>query len=72
MLKVIANTINVMAACYVVYLIGGAVYEMGKEAGKKETITESVPVGTPDENDNPAYTVVDGVVYKRVDKNPQH
>ena len=72
MLKVIAKTINVVAAAYVVYLIGGAVYEMGKEAGKKETATESVPVGTPDENNNPDYKIVDGVVYKRVDKNPRY
>lgn len=68
MLKVIVKTINVVTACYVVYLIGGAVYGMGKEAGKKEAAAETIPVGTPDENGNPAYKIVDGVLYKRVDK----
>lgn len=68
MLKVIVKTINVVTAVYVVYLIGGTVYAMGKEAGKKEAAPETVPVGTPDENGNPAYKIVDGVLYKRVDK----
>lgn len=68
MLKVIVKTINVVTACYVVYLIGGTVYTMGKEAGKKEAVTEAIPVGTPDDNGNPEYKIVDGVLYKRVDK----
>ena len=68
MLKVIVKGINFVAAVYVVYLIGGAVYEMGKSAGKKETADESVPSGAPDENGNPAYKIVDGVLYKRVTK----
>lgn len=67
MLKVIIKTINVVTAVYVVYLIGGAVYAMGKEAGKNEA-AETIPVGTPDENGNPAYKIVDGVLYRRVDK----
>ena len=67
MLKVIVKTINVVTACYVVYLIGGTVYAMGKEAGKKEAVVDS-QVGTPDENGNPEYKIVDGVLYKRVDK----
>ena len=68
MLKVIVNTINVVTACYVVYLVGGTIYEIGKEAGKKEAASESIPVGATDENGNPAYKIVDGVLYKRVDK----
>lgn len=68
MLKVIVKTINVATACYVVYLVGGAVYAMGKEAGKKEAATEAIPFGTPDKNGNPAYKIIDGVLYKRVDK----
>lgn len=67
MLKLIVKTINVVTACYVVYLVGGTVYAMGKEAGKKEA-AEAIPVGTPDEHDNPTYKIVDGVVYRRVDK----
>jgi hypothetical protein len=67
MLKVIVKTINVVTACYVVYLVGGAVYEMGKAAGKKENAAESVPVGAPDEaNNNPDYKIIDGAMYKRV------
>lgn len=68
MLKVIVKTIDIVTACYVVYLIGGTVYEMGKEAGKKEAATESIPIGTTDENGNPEFKIVDGVLYKRVDK----
>ena len=68
MLKVIVKTINVVTACYVVYVIVGTIYGMGKEAGKKEAAAEAIPVGTPDENGNPAYKIVDGVLYKRVDK----
>lgn len=68
MLKVIVNAVNVVTACYVVYLIGGTVYEMGKAAGRKEAATEYIPNGSTDENGNPAYKVVDGVLYMRVDK----
>lgn len=68
MLKVIVKTVNVVTACYVVYIIGGTIYGMGKEAGKKEAATESIPVGATDENGNPAYKIIDGVLYRRVDK----
>lgn len=68
MLKVIVKTVNVITAAYVVYVIVGTVYGMGKEAGKKEIAAESIPMGSPDENGNPEYTIINGVVYKRVDK----
>lgn len=68
MLKVIVKTINVVTAVYVVYVVVGTVYGMGKEAGKREITAESIPTGSPDENGNPEYKVINGVVYKRVDK----
>lgn len=68
MLKVIVKTVDVCAAVYFTYIIGSTVYEMGKEAGKKEAATEAIPVGAIDENGNPMYKIIDGVLYKRVDK----
>ena len=69
MLKVIVKTVDVCAAVYFTYIIGSTIYEMGKEAGKKESATETIPVGgVIDENGNPMYKIIDGVLYKRVDK----
>ena len=68
MLKVLVKTINVVTACYVTYIVGSTIYTMGKEAGKKEAATEAIPSGASDENGNPAYKVVDGVLYMRVDR----
>ena len=69
MLRTIVKVINVGTAVYFSYIVGSAIYEMGKEAGKKEAASEAIPVvGVPDENGNPAYKVVDGVLYMRVDK----
>jgi len=70
MLKVIVNTINVITAGYVIYLVGATVYEMGKESGKREAagrIVDSI-VGDADEHGNPAFRYIDGCLYKRVDK----
>ncbi len=66
MLRVIVKTINVVTACYVVYLVGGAIYEFGKDAGKKELASEFIEQSSS--NDNPSFKIIDGVLYKRVDK----
>ena len=71
MLKVIAKTINVCAAIYFTYMVGSAVYEMGKEAGRKEVAeaSESNSDFQPEKENSdkyPTYKVVDGVMYRRV------
>lgn len=68
MLKVIVKTVNAITAVYVMYIVGNTIYVMGKEAGKKEAADETIPFGSTDENGNPAYKVIDGVLYRRVDK----
>lgn len=66
MLKVLATTINVIAAGYVIYMIGGAVYEKGREDGQK-ILDEDFKLVT-DGDGNPKVRMIDGVMYIEVVK----
>ncbi len=68
MLNVIVKTVNVVTAGYVMYLVGGMIYELGKESVRKEMTSPSqTSFGQVDANGNPEYIVIDGAVYRRVD-----
>lgn len=68
MVSVIVKTVNVITAGYVLYIIGGMVYELGRQSALKETTaTPQTSFGSIDSNGNPEYVVIDGQVYHRVD-----
>ena len=68
MLNVIVKTVNVVTAGYVLYIIGGMIYELGKESIRREMTNPSqTTFGQVDANGNSEYIVIDGQVYRRVD-----
>jgi len=68
MLNVIVKTVNVVTAGYVLYIIGGMIYELGRESVRKEMTSPSqTTFGQVDANGNSEYIVIDGQVYRRVD-----
>lgn len=70
MLKVLVKIVNTTAAVYVLYMAGATVYNMGKEAGRKEVGTyQTVDNGSAVDSKNvngAQFKVVDGVLYERV------
>jgi len=68
MLNVIVKTVNVVTAGYVLYIIGGMIYELGKESVRKEMTNPSqTAFGRVDNDGHSEYIVIDGQVYRRVD-----
>jgi hypothetical protein len=68
MLKTLSTVVNIAGTILVIYTVGNAVYERGKEAGRKEAeeaINAAPDVVDDDQASGDEYVIHDGVVYKR-------
>ncbi len=68
MLKTLSTVVNIAGTILVIYTVGNAVYERGKEAGRKEA-EEAFNAAPEVVDDNQVtgdeYVIHDGVLYQR-------
>ena len=67
MLKTLSTVVNIAGTILVIYTVGNAVYERGKEAGRKEAeeAFNAAPEVVDDQVSDNEYVIHDGILYQR-------